>query len=134
VRRETRVTRLSDSGFERVEHTQILARTCKALKARIEFARIVFGKLRDRSNAEKMEVAFDRWTHGNKITKLAVGVHKKAPVIRFLFAMSKNNSTAIRSFSKAQNRAVWPESGGVLTFFVYGEANWRAVERARLKF
>jgi hypothetical protein len=125
---------LGDSGLERVEHTRILARTCKALKARIEFARIVFGKLRDRSNAEKMEVAFHRWTYGNKITKLAVGVHKQSPIIRFPFALSKNNCTSIPSFCKAQNRAVWPESGGVLTFFVYEEANWGAVERARLKF
>jgi hypothetical protein len=29
---------------------------------------------------------------------------------------------------------IWRGWGGVLTFFGYGEANWRAVKRARLEF
>jgi hypothetical protein len=71
-----RVPSLRDRSLEGIEHAGILVRLCQPLQTRIEFVRVVFGELGNRTNAESVEVALDGRADGNKVTKLAMRSYK----------------------------------------------------------
>jgi len=67
-----------------------------------------------------------------------------APYFRFVFAITRKGTTSglfnqevfplVQIPRNAVPNRILPASGGVLTFFVYEETHWRAVEWARLEF
>lgn len=79
LRGEARIARLSHSGMKSVEDAGILVCAGEAFESGIEFTGIVFSQLRDRMNAEKMEIAFDGRTNGNEVTELTLGIHGGYP-------------------------------------------------------
>jgi len=67
--------------MKRVEDAGILVYAGEAFESGIESTGIVFSKLRDRTNAKKVEIAFDGRTNGNKVAELTLGIHGGYPFI-----------------------------------------------------
>lgn len=56
---QARIACLSHGSVEDVEDTRVLMCAGEAFETRIEFAWILFRELRNRTNAEKVEIVFD---------------------------------------------------------------------------
>jgi hypothetical protein len=80
-----RVARLGYSGLEGVEDAGILVLASEAFEAGIELAGVAFGKLGNRADAEKVEIAFDGRADGEEIAELAWVSHGSPFLISLYF-------------------------------------------------
>ncbi len=97
---QARIARLSHGSVEHIENTRVLMRASEAFQAGIEFARVLFRELRNRTNTEKVEIVFDGRADGNKVTKLALCGHGGIPFISLYF---RHDHPLYRRFERLQS-------------------------------
>lgn len=74
-RGQARVACLGHGSLKNIQDTGILALAGEPFEARVHFLGVLFGKLRDRVNAEPIKVAQHGGPNGDEVMEEAVGSH-----------------------------------------------------------